>query len=132
VTIRRPRSRRGLTIIELLVVLVVIGILAAIAIVRWQDSRGRAVDVALQADLRNLVAAQEAHVQTAGAYTADLSRLSFRSSPGVTVRVTAADSAGWAATASHPRARVTACAVYAGRVATPPTPATREGVIACQ
>jgi type II secretory pathway pseudopilin PulG len=113
-------------------VLAIIGLLAAFALIRWQDSRGRAVDVTLRSDLRNLIAAQEAHVQSTGRYETDLGRLSYAPSPGATVTVTEADSSGWAAVAAHPRARVTACAVFAGRVGTMPEPATAEGVIACE
>jgi prepilin-type N-terminal cleavage/methylation domain-containing protein len=130
ITHRRPR--RGYTIIEVLAVLVVIGLIAAIAILRWQDSRGRATDMVLRSDLHNLLTAQEAHFHTTGAYGTDLARMGFRGSPGVTVTVTAADASGWAATATHPRTRVASCAIFAGRVAAPPPPATTEGVIACE
>ena len=45
---------RGFTIVELLIVIVVIGILASITIVAYNGDAGRAGDVAVQADLRNL------------------------------------------------------------------------------
>lgn len=47
--------RRGFTIVELLIVIVVIGILAAITIVSYNGIQGRAKDVALRAELRNAV-----------------------------------------------------------------------------
>ena len=129
---RTVRARRGFTIIELLAVVVIIGIIAALAIVRWQDSRGRTVDAVLRADLHNLMTAQEAHLHSTGSYDTDLARLDYAPSPGVTVTVTEAGATGWAASATHPRARVAACAVFAGTVATMPAPADAEGVIACR
>lgn len=44
----------GFTIVELLIVIVVIGILAAIVIVAYQGVTARANDAAVQADLKNL------------------------------------------------------------------------------
>lgn len=56
--------RRGFTIVELLIVVVVIGILAAITVVAYNGIQNRAYDVAIQSDLRSFV-------QKWGLYTAD-------------------------------------------------------------
>ncbi len=45
---------RGFTIVELLIVIVVIGILATIAIIAYTGIQNRANDTAVQADVRNL------------------------------------------------------------------------------
>jgi type IV pilus assembly protein PilA len=53
------RNRKGFTLIELLIVVVIIGILAAIALPKFGQTRERAYISAMQSDLRNLQTAQE-------------------------------------------------------------------------
>ena len=52
---RRPRmNKKGFTLIELLIVVVIIGILAAIAIPRFGATRDRAFVSAMQSDLNQV------------------------------------------------------------------------------
>ena len=56
------RSRRaGFTLIELLIVVVIIGILAAIAIPKFAATKDKAKLASVRSDLRNIMTAQEAY-----------------------------------------------------------------------
>ena len=54
-------DRKGFTLIELLVVVVTIGVLAAIAIPKFSNSKEKAIISAMKADVRNYAAAQESY-----------------------------------------------------------------------
>ncbi|MBA3657725.1 MAG: prepilin-type N-terminal cleavage/methylation domain-containing protein [Gemmatimonadaceae bacterium] len=63
------RNKKGFTLIELLIVVVIIGILAAIAIPKFTNTKAKAYVSAMKADLRNLATAQEQYAaDSAGNY----------------------------------------------------------------
>jgi type IV pilus assembly protein PilA len=57
----RPDAEEGFTVLELLVVVIVIGLLAAIAIPGYLNQRQRAHDLTLRADMHNLSLEMSAH-----------------------------------------------------------------------
>jgi len=123
---------RGFTLIELLIVVVIIGILAAIAIPKFAATKEQAYVAEMRSDLRNLATAQEAYAGDATAYYAGSvpsSALVYSPSQGIAVNITEATTTGWAAVASTAKTPRT-CALFAGTAA-PPSPATTQGVIAC-
>ena len=63
------RTRKGFTLIELLIVVVIIGILAAIAIPKFANTKSKAYVTAMKSDLRNLVTAEEAFFSDSTYYT---------------------------------------------------------------
>jgi prepilin-type N-terminal cleavage/methylation domain-containing protein len=127
-----PRRRRaGFSLIELLIVVVIIGILAAIAIPQFANTKGKALVTKVKSDLRQLANAEEGYFYGAGQYTTDLNALGVVISPGVTVTIVQATASGWAATGTAVGANPTNCALFYGS-ATPVAPATVEGVLTCQ
>ena len=62
-------TKRGFTLIELLIVVVVIGILAAIAIPKFSATREKAFKSAMMSDLKNLATQEEIYHN--GAYILD-------------------------------------------------------------
>ncbi|MFN2421643.1 MAG: type IV pilin protein [Gemmatimonadota bacterium] len=62
---------RGFTLVELLIVVVVIGILAMIAIPRFASTKGKGYDAAAKTDLRNAMTAQEAYYADYQTYASD-------------------------------------------------------------
>ena len=63
------RGSRGFTLIELLIVVVIIGILAAIAIPKFTTTKEKAYLASMKTDLRNLVTAEEAYLYDNNVYT---------------------------------------------------------------
>ena len=124
------RHRNGFTLIEMLIVVVVIGIIAAIAIPKFAQAKGRSRAAAVRSDLRNLATAQEEYLSENGVYATSPAALSYSNSEGVVITIVEVTVGGWSATASHAQGDPGTCALFYGAAA-PLAPATSEGVIAC-
>jgi len=125
------QRRSGFTLIELLIVVVIIGILAAIAVPKFQNTKGKAYVASMKSDLRNLSVAEEGYYYEHRVYTTVLDSLAFVPSHGVILTIQQADATGWSATSTHPNAYPHTCAIFYGSV-TPIAPATVDGEVACQ
>ena len=77
------KMRKGFTLIELLIVVVIIGILAAIAIPKFANTKQKAYITAMKSDLRNLVTAEEAYFADSSQYTGTVGNLKFQSTNSV-------------------------------------------------
>ncbi|MCD6305534.1 MAG: prepilin-type N-terminal cleavage/methylation domain-containing protein [Deltaproteobacteria bacterium] len=78
------RGEKGFTLIELMIVIAIIGILAAIAIPQFSSYRKRAFNSAAQSDLKNAATAEEAYYVDNQTYGAD-DDLNLNTSTNVTV-----------------------------------------------
>ena len=120
------RTGTGFTIIELLIVMVIIGLLASIAIPKFASSKERAFMSAMKSDLRNLATYEESYQSDFFAYTTAPS--DFVTTTGVTGPSIVITADGWTAIVGH-NATTKTCAIFTG--STSQAPATQEGVPTC-
>jgi prepilin-type N-terminal cleavage/methylation domain-containing protein len=129
------KLRKGFTLIELLIVIVIIGILAAIAIPKFSKTREKAYFKAMMSDLRNLEAQQEIYYSIPAnnyQYAPGVANLTdYAPSQGVTVTMSASGSTGWSATSAHAAlAAAQTCAIFTGGAASV-APAVTAGIVTC-
>jgi prepilin-type N-terminal cleavage/methylation domain-containing protein len=121
-------TRRGFTLVEVAVVMLVIGILAAIAIPRYSGSKDKAYLAAMKADLVSASIYEEQYAAEnhgqyfSGVATSDTPVQGYRASKEITVTLVAANILGsqlseWTATAKHAQS--------------PESCAMRGGIITC-
>jgi prepilin-type N-terminal cleavage/methylation domain-containing protein len=100
------KDERGFTLIELMIVIAIIGILAAIAIPQFSAYRTRSYNSAANADIRNAATAQEAYFVDAQSYATQASSLTGSSyglytSENVTISVEGGGASGYTMTSLH-------------------------------
>ena len=113
-------NRRGFTLIELLIVVVIIGILAAIAIPKFANTKEKAYLAAMKSDLRNLATTQETYASENNGNYGDEAAVKFSGSAGVVLDVTPNGGQGWAAEATH-ASTAKKCVAFVGTPAAAPT-----------
>jgi len=106
--LNKMKEQKGFTLIELMIVIAIIGILAAIAIPQFSAYRKRAYNSAAESDLKNFTTAQEAYfvdnqtycntpatlVATYGAFTSENVTVSINSANISTYNMSASHSSG--------------------------------------
>jgi prepilin-type N-terminal cleavage/methylation domain-containing protein len=136
------RNNKGFTLIELLIVVVIIGILAAIAIPKFAGTKSKAYAAAMKSDLKNLVLAEESFFADAappsyGAVAANVltsptGTVLWTATTGVNITTANVSATGFSATATHAGATgVTGCGVYVGGAAPPNAAVVNEGEVSC-
>ena len=116
------RGTKGFTLIELLIVVVIIGILAAIAIPKFANTKQKAYIASEKSDLRNLITAQEAYFSDNVTYATTITNLNYNVSPGNTITIGTATGAGWNATVYNNAVTTPAsCGIFVGGATAPIT-----------
>jgi type IV pilus assembly protein PilA len=125
--------RKGFTLIELLIVVVIIGILAAIAIPKFANTKNKAYKTAMISDLRNLVTAEEAFFSDSGKYSAtlDSNHVKFSASANVNIFPGTPGTGYWTATATHSQLSNVTCGIGMN-TANPTVTTANEGEPACK
>ncbi len=127
------RNSKGFTLIELLIVVVIIGILAAIAIPKFASTKQKAYVAAMKSDLKNYVTAEESYFADYNSYGTAANVVAagaFSGTTDVALVSTDGNATGFSATATHPGAAGKTCGVYVGTGGVPPM-VTNEGEVAC-
>ncbi|MBI4519809.1 MAG: prepilin-type N-terminal cleavage/methylation domain-containing protein [Gemmatimonadetes bacterium] len=131
------QDRKGFTLIELLIVVVIIGILAAIAIPKFSATREKAYYSTLKSDLKNLATQQEIYYADGNyTYSSSVTNLGFSSSDGVNLGTITATTSGWSVTSTHSGLGTGhGCAIYYGSATAPTVPGgsavSQAGVVEC-
>ena len=86
------RDNRGFSLIEVLVVIVLVGVLAGIAIAQYTSYRARGVDSKIAAVVRGVATGEEAFYAANRFYTANVTDLNGLSTGDVTIAVSAGNS----------------------------------------
>ncbi|HLZ45440.1 MAG TPA: prepilin-type N-terminal cleavage/methylation domain-containing protein [Gemmatimonadales bacterium] len=121
-------NRTGFTLIELMIVVVIIGLLAVIAIPKFGNTKEKAYIASMKSDLRNLVTAEEAYFADSVAYTEQTDcntppapgSAAWCASTGNTLDKLKARQGGWTARMTNGNTAI-ACGIYvAGATPFPP------------
>jgi type IV pilus assembly protein PilA len=138
------QNRKGFTLIELLIVVVIIGILAAIAIPKFANTKEKAYVASMKEDLGNLVIAEEAYFADSVKYSTAVScanpavagKVDWCATTGNTlgtITIGTGTQAGWTVNETNLNTTVS-CGIYIGAI-TPTAPASAsspEGAPVCQ
>src|SRR4051812_6601709 len=125
------RSPKGFTLIELLIVIVIIGLLAAIAIPKFSSVKAKGYRAQAISDLVSLRTAEETFFADSNRY-AHLGELeTYSSTYGVGVSLIVPSTSSWSATLTHPHLPGVICGIAIAQ-ANPVNASAGEGEPVCK
>ncbi|MGH7852046.1 MAG: type IV pilin protein [Candidatus Binatia bacterium] len=102
---RRLNRNGGFTLVEVLIVIAIIGLLAAIGIPQFIAYRSRSIDAQLKSDLRNAAVSVEAYFTKRSVYPASIDEIQtygFQATSGVTLTLSIVTPNSYTITAAKP------------------------------
>jgi type IV pilus assembly protein PilA len=102
---RRLYPTSGFTLVEILLVIVIIGVLAVIAIPQFISYRNQAIDAQLKSDLRNAAVAVEGYFTKRSVYPSSIDEIQgfgFQPTSGVTLTLVVVTPSSFTITAAKP------------------------------
>jgi type IV pilus assembly protein PilA len=102
--IKRLSSTAGMTLLELLIVMAVLGILAAISMQEFNNHRRRAIDSSMRSDLRNAAMAMESYYGEYLEYPSTQTAIllgGYRNTAGVTLTINITSPSTYSLTAAR-------------------------------
>jgi len=102
---QKLQQSQGLTLLELLVVIAVMGVLAAIVFQQFPIYRSRSIDTQMRADLKSAAMAMESYFADFQSYPTSVSGIrtvGFRQTSGVTLSINITSPSTFTLTASKP------------------------------